>query len=71
MVWMIVILLPPGSYQTTTRTLLQDPSVYDKPENFLPQRFLRRTEAGTQELDPTVRDPRSVAFGFGRRSVTL
>jgi cytochrome P450 len=36
---------------------------YPEPETFKPERYL--TPEG--KLDPTVRDPRSVAFGFGRR----
>jgi cytochrome P450 len=51
------------------RALLHDPVAYERPDDFLPQRFLRRTPMGTHELDPAVRDPRCAAFGYGRRSV--
>ena len=32
------------------------------PEAFMPERFLK-----DGELDPAVRDPATIAFGFGRR----
>lgn len=53
------------------RAILHDPTAYPDPESFVPGRFLR-TRAGAAherdvELDPDVRDPALVAFGFGRR----
>ena len=41
---------------------MHDPEVYDNPDEFRPERFLR-----DGKLDPTVRDPFAFVFGFGRR----
>ena len=43
--------------------MLHDPAVYSNPELFFPERFL---EIGTGDK-PAERDPRTSAFGFGRR----
>ncbi|KAF4616302.1 hypothetical protein D9613_008357 [Agrocybe pediades] len=43
--------------------MLHDPQTYPDPEAFKPERFLKPD--GT--LDMSVRDPATVAFGFGRR----
>jgi cytochrome P450 len=45
------------------RAILHDPKDYPDPETFNPSRYL--TQDGT--LDPSVRDPRTACFGFGRR----
>lgn len=45
--------------------MLHDPNVYPHPDEFRPERFL--TPDG--QLDPSVRDPALVVFGFGRRFV--
>ncbi|KAI0670980.1 cytochrome P450 [Trametes maxima] len=44
------------------REILHDADAYDCPEEFRPERFIR-----DGKLDPTVRDPVSYLFGFGRR----
>lgn len=44
--------------------MLHDPNEYPDPSAFNPARYL--TAEGT--LNPDVRDPRTAAFGFGRRS---
>ena len=49
------------------RALLHDPQEYPDPEAFRPERFLRADAEGKLERDPSVRDPRFAAFGFGRR----
>ena len=43
--------------------MLQDEHHYPDPSKFKPERFLG--ENG--QLDPKVRDPGNIAFGFGRR----
>jgi hypothetical protein len=45
------------------RCILHNTDDYPEPERFKPERFL--TPEG--KLDPSVRDPRTVAFGSGRR----
>ncbi|KAJ7894648.1 cytochrome P450 [Mycena olivaceomarginata] len=44
------------------RALLQDETMYPNPEAFRPERFLLNGK-----LNPAIRDPETVAFGFGRR----
>lgn len=46
------------------RAMLHDPEVFEDPEEFRPERFLR-----DGELDDTARDPYAFAFGYGRRQV--
>ena len=43
---------------------MHDPKVFDNPMEFQPERYLK-----DGKLDPDVRDPLCVAFGFGRRLV--
>lgn len=45
--------------------MLHNPDDYPEPEIFRPERFI---EDG--KLNPKVRDPLTLAFGFGRRSVS-
>lgn len=41
---------------------MHDPEVYEDPESYRPERFLK-----DGQLDPTVRDPSAFIFGYGRR----
>ncbi|KAI0697621.1 cytochrome P450 [Cerioporus squamosus] len=43
---------------------MRDEETYDEPEEFRPERFIR-----DGQLDPAVRDPATVVFGFGCRFV--
>ena len=47
--------------------MLHNPEDYPNPDTFLPERFL--TPDGS--MDENVRDPATVAFGFGRRYVQI
>jgi cytochrome P450 len=49
--------------------MLHDPEAYPDPHEYKPERFLRMDADGAYELDPSVLDPRTIAFGFGRRCV--
>lgn len=44
--------------------MLHDPKDYPDPEVFKPERFLK-----DGKLNPDVRDPTTISFGFGRRCV--
>jgi cytochrome P450 len=44
--------------------MLHDPREYSEPERFNPSRFMK-----DGRINPDVRDPDTVAFGFGRRYV--
>jgi cytochrome P450 len=46
--------------------MLHDPTTYQDPEEFRPERFLREVN-GRIELDTDVLNPRELAFGRGRR----
>jgi cytochrome P450 len=47
------------------RAVLQDPKTFPNPGHFDPERFL--TSSGT--LNPDVKNPGDIVFGFGRRCV--
>jgi cytochrome P450 len=44
------------------RSILHDPEIYEDPLTYNPDRFLK-----DGKIDPTVRDPATASFGFGRR----
>ena len=44
------------------RAILHNPEDYPDPEVFNPERFIK-----DDQIDPNVRDPTTIAFGFGRR----
>ncbi|RXW19089.1 hypothetical protein EST38_g6769 [Candolleomyces aberdarensis] len=55
--------IPKGTYvMANSWAILHDPNVYDAPEKFNPDRFMK-----DGALDPTVRDPGVAVFGYGRR----
>ncbi|KAI0763605.1 CyP450 monooxygenase [Trametes elegans] len=43
--------------------MMHDPDVWDQPDEFRPERFIK-----DGQLDPTDLDPISIVFGFGRRN---
>lgn len=45
--------------------MLKNPEDYPDPDNFIPERFLDQDG----NINPDVRDPSTIAFGFGRRCV--
>ena len=47
-----------------SRACMNDPEVYEDPEAFRPERFIR-----DGQLDTSVRDPAAFVFGYGRRHV--
>lgn len=60
--------IPAGSMVLSNNwAMLHDPDAYPDPETFNPERFLKTDDSGALVLDPDVRDPEDIAFGFGRR----
>lgn len=47
--------------------MLHDPKDYPEPDEFKPERFIGKDG----NLDPNVRDPNTIVFGFGRRCVFI
>jgi hypothetical protein len=45
-----------------TRAITRDEAIYESPEEFTPEHFLKEGETGNGTLDPD-----SYVFGFGRR----
>ncbi|RPD62615.1 cytochrome P450 [Lentinus tigrinus ALCF2SS1-7] len=43
-------------------SIMHDPETYPEPEKFIPERYLK-----DGKINPAVRDPASVIFGYGRR----
>lgn len=50
---------------------MRNPEDYPEPDEFKPDRFLKRSADGEYVYDDAVRDPRSAVFGFGRRLVAV
>jgi cytochrome P450 len=48
------------------RHMLNDPKEYPEPEKFNPDRFMK-----DGDINPEIRDPNMLAFGFGRRYVSV
>lgn len=57
----------PSGYLPVVSAILHNPEEFPEPEEFRPERFLRRTSDGQYELNKSVRNPSDIAFGFGRR----
>lgn len=47
------------------RAMLRDENDYPEPDQFRPERFIGKDG----NIDPSVRDPTTMCFGFGRRYV--
>lgn len=47
--------------------MLYNPADYPDPHVFNPDRYLKYNANGSVEVNTDVRDPREIAFGFGRR----
>ena len=58
----ILILLFELILRAQSRAYSRDPTVYDDPERFMPERFMKDGKLSTD-----VRDPATIAFGYGRR----
>lgn len=54
--------VPVRSFHFSPRSILHDADTYPQPDEFIPERFLK-----DGQLNPEVRDPATVLFGFGRR----
>jgi hypothetical protein len=67
--WSAYCLTTLASTESLCRAILHNPDDYPEPEEFIPERYLKRTADGQYEIDKSVRDPRTVAFGFGRRYI--
>lgn len=55
----------PLQYSNLLRAMLHNPEDYPEPTSFKPERYIK-----DGKLNPAVRDPLALAFGFGRRYVT-
>jgi hypothetical protein len=51
------------------RAILHNPEDYPEPYEFNPERYLKQGANGEYQIDKSVRDPRTAAFGYGRRCV--
>jgi len=57
--------IPKGTvFMVNVWSILHDPAIFPDPEAFIPERFLKD---GQLNVDPSILDPATVAFGFGRR----
>ena len=62
--WLVRSVIPISVLNFLFRSILNDREVFNKPREFLPERYLK-----DGKLNPDMRDPDCAAFGFGRRSV--
>lgn len=61
-------LIPKGSMVISNHwAMLYNPADYPDPHVFNPDRYLKYNADGSVEVNTDVRDPREIAFGFGRR----
>ena len=62
--WLVRPLILFSVLNFSSRSILHDREVFNNPQEFQPERYLK-----DGKLNPDVRDPDCAAFGFGRRSV--
>jgi len=56
--------IPKGAYMIpNVWSLFRDPTIYPDPDEFMPERHINTSD----EIDPSVPNPHTIAFGFGRR----
>ena len=62
--WLVRLTYSISVLNSLFRSILHDRKVFNNPQEFQPERYLK-----DGKLNPDVRDPDCAAFGFGRRSV--
>jgi cytochrome P450 len=63
-------LIPRGAIvMANAWAITHNSDIYEAPDDFRPERFLRTGDQGQLELNPDRFDPAAVVFGYGRRCV--
>ena len=64
--WLVGSVNPISMLNFSFRSILNDPNIFDNPQEFRPERYLK-----DGKLNPDMRDPDCAAFGYGRRLVNI